>query len=218
MCICQISAHIFAKWTVCYEITFTASISKSACSFHPPVWCRNNSTASITREMRGNICTVLALHIPDSWYYRTIHIIYWFTGHWILYQSTNQVASTIRHYLWGPSDTAICCSPWRFCSCSSLLHACWRRDSIYGLARWFQLPTWIPKDSKMIMKNAESLKWREEKEMVAMHLLRSFIWDLREIEDLLHVGSSPESSQIFSTEYIRVPSPMLWIHTWRNEK
>jgi len=36
---------------------------------------------------------------------------------------------------------------------------------------------------------------------------------LREIEDLQHVGSSPESSQIFSTEYTRVPNPTLWTHT-----
>jgi hypothetical protein len=35
----------------------------------------------------------------------------------------------------------------------------------------------------------------------------------REMSDLQHVGSSPESSQIFSTEYIRVPNPTSWIHT-----
>lgn len=31
--------------------------------------------------------------------------------------------------------------------------------------------------------------------------------------DLLHAGSSPESSQICSTEYTRLPSPTSWTHT-----
>jgi len=160
-CICQMSAFIFANWTIHYVIT--ASISESACSFQPSLWCINNSTASITMEVRGNICAALALNITDSWCYYTIQIIHWFTGHWILCHSTNQAASTIRDYLWGPSDTAICCSPWRFCRSSSLLHACWRQDSIYGLARCFQLLTWTPKNAKTNMESTHKLKVERDK-------------------------------------------------------
>lgn len=72
------------------------------------------------------------------------------------------------------------------------------------------------KMQKQIWKAPISSKWRGTKGNA--NSASAVFFHLREIKDLQHVGSSPESSQIFSTEYTRVPNPTLWTHTWINEQ
>lgn len=113
---------------------------------------------------RNTRVVVLYNNITHLSYHYTKSVPFWIIGHCVLGHLTNPDALTRRCCHWCPSGNAACCIPWRSCRSSMPRRACWRRDSICGLARCSHSQTWKVKvASKKERDHEELIRFRVTK-------------------------------------------------------